>query len=658
MAHPLMRWFFGDKKAGSSPFAEQSNTPRLGTLDYFATYNPLAHEMGMAWFNNRRPPPAVSDIVFPYVMSFKTRPPIEVAAEVAVIVDRYLAPLMPAYEMKGHRRIYMDSFRRTPEEAEAEFKALREDIVRFRTYGTAEYDREHYEDWRNLVKWAALHIMEQMPPLPEGIVIQSQQPFDYERFMRDMIPHTQYYTNRHRDAERYTWALLDKDYPEYPDNQWFRTLTTATLPYTIPDLSRFEGHWIVARTGTGKTNLLNFLIMRDLDRVARGECSVVVMEGKGDVVRHLKSLATFGKGGALEDRLIYWNVSEIEHPFAINLFSIGKQADRRLTISLIQYVLRSILGAEFTPRMNTMFTFAARLLVGQEGATLDDLEELFKPGGIRHFSDLLPNADLDTQSFFATQFDDEGLNKLTKLAIVDRIFHIKSYDFLSNMFKASKTKLDMFEQLGKGKVILIDTAQGELQTEGQEVFGRFVLKLILNASQRRTALEHNNRMDTYVYLDEAHHIIHRDESITDILDQARASRVGIVLAHQRLGQLSEPVFNALMGSAAIKMSARVSEPRDTIFARSMGTSTDFVANQPAFTFATHISGITRTAGSFSPPHTDIKKMPKMSEEDEREMIEDVRDRFAIKPTDKQSGGETTPPPPASPRKPPNENLKY
>src|SRR4051812_2330020 len=49
----------------------------------------------------------------------------------------------------------------------------------------------------------------------------------------------------------------------------------------IPLLPRFEGMWAVGLPGTGKTQLFQYLLIRDLDLVARGEASVVILDPTG-----------------------------------------------------------------------------------------------------------------------------------------------------------------------------------------------------------------------------------------------------------------------------------------------------------------------------------------------------------------------------------------
>ena len=82
---------------------------------------------------------------------------------------------------------------------------------------------------------------------------------------------------------------------------------------------RFSSHWIVAQQDSGKTYLLKSMICRDLQR----DCSIVVMDSKGELTSWLRSLA-------LGDRLI---VLDPDDPFAINPFDV-KNPDEATPIRL------------------------------------------------------------------------------------------------------------------------------------------------------------------------------------------------------------------------------------------------------------------------------------------------------------------------------------
>jgi DNA helicase HerA-like ATPase len=191
-----------------------------------------------------------------------------------------------------------------------------------------------------------------------------------------------------------------------------------------------------------------------------------------------------------------------------------------------------------------------------------------QPKGLEKYQQYVDRLDRDARLFFELKFSSKEFEQ-TKSQVTDRMFAIKRIRSLARMFASPKTKLDLFKEMGEGKVILINAAKSLLQEDGVEVFGRFFLASILLAAEKRQLIAKDDRMPTFVYIDEAHDIIRRDEKISILLDQARKFRVAMILAHQRLDQLTVPVQNALFGSTAIKFAAQVSDANASALARNM-----------------------------------------------------------------------------------------
>jgi hypothetical protein len=93
------------------------------------------------------------------------------------------------------------------------------------------------------------------------------------------------------------------------------------LPWNFFDTEeRFSHAWVVATTGSGKTTLLSALINEDLDKVKRGEASVIVIDSQNEHLgKYLPHLARFAEGGDLYGKLIYL-APDLRHPLALNIF--------------------------------------------------------------------------------------------------------------------------------------------------------------------------------------------------------------------------------------------------------------------------------------------------------------------------------------------------
>ena len=67
-----------------------------------------------------------------------------------------------------------------------------------------------------------------------------------------------------------------------------------------------------------------------------------------------------------------------------------------------------------------------------------------------------------------------------------------------------------------------------------------------------------------------------DESIEQLLNQARKYKVGLILAHQNLDQFERGLLSAVMSSTSIKLAGGVSARDANAFAKEMRCDPDFI----------------------------------------------------------------------------------
>ncbi len=415
----------------------------------------------------------------------------------------------------------------------------------------------------------------------------------------------------------------------------------AQIPYRVPQKLRFEHQWIIAPTGSGKTNLLSTQLDRDFDLVAKDQASVIVMESKRDLIKGIEGLDRFGPGGDLEGKLVLIDVEDNQYPAALNLFDLlARDATEELsfrdeeilknsTQSMLEYVFRSLLDAKLTSMQSTLLRFSIELMLQVPGATLEDLTVLLEqPGGEASYRSHLSRMSGDGRRFFESKFNDPAY-KRTKGEVLNRIYAVKSIGTLSRMFAAPNTKLNMYEEMGSAKVILINTCKALMQQEGAELFGRFMIALTLLAAEKRQLQPRSERLPTFFYIDECQDYIRSDEMLPVILAQARALNLGMVLAHQNLSQISSDVQGALISNTSIKYASHVTEGVSSL-AQAMRTDSRFIVEQPKYGFAAYFRDVTNQAISIKVPETDFEKHPRMSEEDHRSMIENMREAYCYR----------------------------
>lgn len=431
----------------------------------------------------------------------------------------------------------------------------------------------------------------------------------------------------------------------YLSGTLLRDLFDLKTPFAIPEKLRFEHTHIVAGSGHGKTQTLQYLIANDLPDVAAGLKSVVVMDSQGDLIGNILRAKVLDP----ED-IVLINPEDIAYPVSLNLFSVGQERlaeyspleRERLTNSIIElydFVLGSLLSAGMTAKQSVVFRYVTRLMFHIPDATIHTLCDLMEEGGTKKYKEHIARLEGTPRRFFEAEFDSKEFNA-TKTQVLRRLYGVLENQTFERMFANPQSKFDMFTELNAGKLILINTAKSLLKEQGTEVFGRFFIALIAQAAQERATLPQRDRLPTMIYIDEAQDYF--DANIGVILSQARKYQVGMVMAHQYLGQLSGGLAEAFEANTSIKLAGGVSARDARTLSGQMHTTAELIQQQPKGSFATYLRGLTEKAVSIAFPFFVLENLPRTTKEERAAILQHSRETYAEPWTPKADHGDTSP----------------
>ncbi len=458
------------------------------------------------------------------------------------------------------------------------------------------------------------------------VVASGGNPRDIEGFSRPYIMPT-----------KYSWSKPEDLVGTYLGGTPLQNLFAGEETFVIPLSARFEHHHIVAGSGHGKTQTLQYLIGEDLEAVKRGERSVVIIDSQGDLINTIGKLNVFAPGEPLHDRICIIDPADIEYPVSLNLFDVGQERlsgykpleRERLTNSILElydFVLGSLLSAEMTQKQSVLFRYVTRLMLHIPDATIHTLADLMEKGSEVKFAEHIAKLGKTPQRFFATEFDDKEF-AATRRQVMRRLWGILENQTFERMFSHPRSKLDLFTEMNAGKVILINTAKDLLKENGTQIFGRFFIAMIAQAAQERAVLPKSKRMPTMVYIDEAADYF--DRNIGIILSQARKYNVGMVLAHQYLGQLDPKLQEAFSANTSIKFAGGVSNRDARSLAQNMACDPSLIEAQPKGAFAAHIRGVTKSAIPLQFEAFRLENQPIMSVNEQDQLRQTMRDKYAV-----------------------------
>jgi len=423
----------------------------------------------------------------------------------------------------------------------------------------------------------------------------------------------------------------------YLDGTPFPILFDCPVSLVLSQATRFEHHHIVAGSGHGKTQTLQHLILHDLRAVAEGKASLVVIDSQRDLIDTIAGLKLFAPGEPLDGKLCLIDPSDVEWPVALNLFDVGMERINRYSalererlingvLELYDFVLGSLLDAGMTQKQTVIFRYITRLLIHIPGATIHTFRQLLEDDGVTRFASHIAKLSGSARAFFENEFAGKEFAS-TRRQVLRRLYGILENQTFERMFSHPKSKLDLFAEMNAGKVILINTAKDLLKENGTQILGRFFIAMIAQAAQERAVLGQDARLPTFVHVDEANDYFDRNVGI--ILSQARKYRIGMVLAHQFLGQLEPKLADAIFANTSIRFAGGVSAKDARSLAAEMRTEPDFIERQDKLCFAAFVRGSTRHAVSISIDPGAMERRPRLNEAERAALRDAMRAAYAV-----------------------------
>lgn len=109
----------------------------------------------------------------------------------------------------------------------------------------------------------------------------------------------------------------------YLDGTPFAALLLSGVPWGIGERELCESVHIMARTGHGKSQLLQYMIGQLLSQP--DPPALIVIDSQGEMLQRIGRLRVFAPGGILADRLVWVDPREMERPVAVNPFAKNRE---------------------------------------------------------------------------------------------------------------------------------------------------------------------------------------------------------------------------------------------------------------------------------------------------------------------------------------------
>jgi hypothetical protein len=324
-------------------------------------------------------------------------------------------------------------------------------------------------------------------------------------------------------------------------------------PVYLPLNSRRHHTWIVGETGTGKTTLIENLVLQD----AFAGRPVILIDPHGDLIHSiLKRIPR-----AREGDVILFDPADKAFPVGLNPLDVADEdAQAQVVSSFIELLIKlydphqtGIIGPRYEYNVrNVMYTVMSTpgsTLVEVLRALQDDqyvfktlLPNVTDPLVRRYWEDEIRN----TSSFHRSEVINWLASKFGRF-VTDRT--------MRSILGQSKSSFSFREAMDDGKIVLISLAKGLLGSANANFLGLILLPMILQAALSRADQSELQRRDVGLYIDEFQN--YATDSLAQMLAEARKYHLSLLLANQHIGQLAPEIRDAVVGNVGSMIAFRL-----------------------------------------------------------------------------------------------------
>ncbi len=309
--------------------------------------------------------------------------------------------------------------------------------------------------------------------------------------------------------------------------------------------------YILGRTGSGKTELMKYMSVQDMQN-GEGLC---VIDPHGDFIEDI--LPHIPKERA-EDVILFEPFDQ-DRPMGLNMLEVRSEEEKDFAIQemiSIFYKLvtdPAMLGPMFEHNMrNAMLTLMAD---EEHPGTLVDIPRIFTDMDFQKYK-VSKLRDPIVRAFWEKEMaKTSDFHKSEMLGyLISKVGRFVENSMMRNIVGQAKSSFNFRDIMDNRKILLVNLAKGKVGEINAKLLGLILVSKLQIAALSRADTPEAERKDFYLYVDEFQNFI--TDAFSSILSEARKYRLNLVIAHQFLGQLEQ---------AAGSQGAASHDLRDAVF---------------------------------------------------------------------------------------------
>ena len=311
---------------------------------------------------------------------------------------------------------------------------------------------------------------------------------------------------------------------------------------------RFSHVYIIGKTGTGKSTLLERMALQDLER-GNG---FALIDPHGDLIERIANRIPPERS----PDVLYLDAADPSQPYGYNPLRRVRQDRIALAASGLMEVFAKMWPEAWGVRMEHILRNVLMALLEQPHATMHDVLRIISDSKYR--KSIAATVQNETvRNFLQKEFErfTFGYRADGIAPIQNKVGAFLADPLLNRILTAPKQELHIRRIMDEGKVLLVNLAKGRIGEDSSSLLGGLLVTTIGLAGYSRAELDPTKRRDFFVYVDEFQSFT--TLALANMLSEMRKYRLGFTVAHQYLHQLESDVRHAVLGNAGTIISFRV-----------------------------------------------------------------------------------------------------